>query len=330
MDNNFKDRLKDESKNNMPDLWDKIESKLEVKEDDDKVKGRWYEKKLKRNMLIAASFIVFLTVGTVAKNFINSNIETAKNSTLQEDSYEGENESLVGNNNKNTSESNKVYESTLEDSSGKIDFLEDLDLQKYLNNKIVVSMGSQNSYVADPNSIDYAEISDNIVYGKITEVKSYVKFGSMIYSDMTVEVIEDYKGDFKLGDTFIMGDHGGEMTYDDYISQIDPMRVEKFGYDNVEDKSEIFVDLWRGIPMYREGEYVLIYVSSLDDEEYYKERPELREQESYDYSVYKRLYVNPNTREVFKYEYKLDNTLEKIKAGSLDDIENIDLSINLY
>lgn len=127
-----------------------------------------------------------------------------------------------------------------------------------------------------------------------------------------------------------MGAHGGEMTYEDYISQIDPMRVEKFGYNRIEDKSKMVIDLGTGVPMYREGEYVLVYVKSLDKEEYYKERQEIREEESYDYGVYKRLYVNPNTREVFKYEYKLDNTLEKIKVGTLDDIENIDLSINLY
>lgn len=325
MDNYLKDRLKEESKNNMPDLWGNIESKLEDKEKVKKLNDT-RRKKARRNIIIAASFIVLLVGTIVTKSFINSNVELVENTTLDQ----GGNEELEGSNSNDKSESNKVDEFALDDTRGNIEVLEELDFEKFLDDKIIVGMGGLNCYAADPNSIDYLGISDNIVYGKVTSVKSYVKFDSMIYSDMTVEVIEDYKGDFKEGDTFIMGSHGGEMTYADYISQIDPMRVEKFGYDNVEDKSKKFIDLRDGIPMYREGEYVLVYISSLDNNEYYKDNPELREQESYDYGVYKRLYVNPNTREVFKYQYKPNNTLEKIKAGSLDDIQNINLSIDLY
>ena len=330
MNNDFKDRLKEESKNDMPDLWDKIECRLEDKYEIQRISGTRQENKRNRNIIIVASFISLLVVSMVIKNFINSNVEMVENSTLQQESNEEKNESLAEDNSENTSESNQVDEFALDDNIGESELLEDLNLQKFLEDKIIVNIGDQNSYAADPNSIDYLGISENIVYGKVTSVKSYVKFGSMIYSDMTIEVIEDYKGDFKGGDTFIMGSHGGEMTYDEYISQIDPMRVEKFGYDKVEDKSKKFIDLRDGIPMYREGEYVLVYVSSLDNNEYYKEHPELRQKESYDYGVYKTLYVNPNTREVFKYEYKPNNTLEKIKVGTLDDIENIDLSIDLY
>lgn len=311
MTNNLKDKLKEKSKNNMPDLWDKIEGRLEVKNNLQIAKNIKKSKKVNKKILIAASFISLLVISMVIKNFINTNVEIAEDSALQQ-------------------ERNEVEGGILEESIGEGELLEDLNLEKYLQDKIVVSIAGQNSYSVDPNSIDYEGISENVVYGKITSVKSYVKFGSMIYSDMTIEVIEDYKGNFKSGDTFIMGSEGGEMTYDDYISQIDPMRVEKFGYNNVEDKSKKFIDLRDGIPMYREGEYVLVYVSSLDNDEYYKEHPELREQESYDYGVYKRLYVNPNTREVFKYQYKQNNILEKRKAGSLDDIKNIDLSIDLY
>lgn len=317
MDKDFKDKLKEESKNSMPDLWDKIECRLEVK-DELKSGEDARKKKLNKKMFIAASFIFLLVISMMIKNFINKGVDIAENSIYQQEDNVEENES------------NQLSEFVLEDNSVEADILEDLNFQEYLEDKIVVSISGQNSYSVNPNSIDYIGISDNIVYGKVISVKSYVKFGSMIYSDMTIEVIEDYKGDFKGGDTFIMGSQGGEMTYDEYISQIDPMRVEKFGYDNVEDKSKKFTDLRDGVPMYREGEYVLVYVSSLDNNEYYKENPELREQESYDYAVYKRLYVNPNTREVFKYQYKPNNTLEKIKAGSLDHIQNIDLSMDLY
>ncbi len=302
MNNDFKDRLKEKSKNDMPDLWSGIEGKLECKK----------KKNNKKIISIAASLAVVFIIAAIVRNIlINEGNFKVANSIKQE--VQKDNEEVAFD-----------YESAY------VDVLPDLDLQEILEDKIVLSFSNENSYSADVNSIDYSGISENIVYGKITEVKSYVKFGAKIYSDMTVEVIEDYKGGFKKGDTFIMGAHGGEMSYGDYIEQIDPMRVEKFGYDRVEDKSKMFIDLRDGIPMYRKGEYVLVYVKSLDNDEYYKERPELREEESYDYGVYKRLYVNPNTREVFKYEYKLNNTLEKIKVGTLDDIENIDLSIDLY
>lgn len=302
MDDDLKNRLKEESKNNMPDLWSDIESKLECRKKNNN----------KKMISIAASVAAVFIIATTGRNILinEGNFKAANsiNQEVQKDNDKG----------------------TLNDESTGIDVLPDLNLQEILEDKIVLGLSDENSYYSNVNSIDYSGISENIVYGKITEVKSYVKFGAKIYSDMTVEVIEDYKGGFKKGDTFIMGAHGGEMTYEDYISQIDPMRVEKFGYNRIEDKSKMVIDLGTGVPMYREGEYVLVYVKSLDKEEYYKERQDIREDESYDYGVYKRLYVNPNTREVFKYEYKLDNTLEKIKVGTLDDIENIDLSINLY
>ncbi|SCJ59873.1 Uncharacterised protein [uncultured Clostridium sp.] len=297
MSNDFKDRLKEESKNYMPDLWSEIEGKLEYKKKNNN----------KKIISIAASLAVVFIIATAGRNIlINEGNFKASNSINQE-------------------VKKKNDEVAFDDKFTGIDVLPDLDLKEILEDKIVLSLSNENNYSADINSVDYSEISENIVYGKITEVKSYVKFEGEIYSDMTVEVIEDYKGGFKKGDTFIMGAHGGEMNYEDYVEQIDPMRVEKFGYDRVEDKSKMVIDLRDGVPMYREGEYVLVYVKSLDNEEYYKEHPELIENESYDYGVYKRLYVNPNTREVFKYEYKLNNTLEKLKAGTLDDIENIDL-----
>lgn len=297
MSNDFKDRLKEESKNYMPDLWSEIEGKLEYKKKNNN----------KKIISIAASLAVVFIIATAGRNIL-----------IKEGNFKASNSI-------NQEVKKKNDEVAFDDKFTGIDVLPDLDLKEILEDKIVLSLSNENNYSADINSVDYSEISENIVYGKITEVKSYVKFEGEIYSDMTVEVIEDYKGGFKKGDTFIMGAHGGEMNYEDYVEQIDPMRVEKFGYDRVEDKSKMVIDLRDGVPMYREGEYVLVYVKSLDNEEYYKEHPELIENESYDYGVYKRLYVNPNTREVFKYEYKLNNTLEKLKAGTLDDIENIDL-----
>lgn len=306
MDNDIKGKLQEESKNNMPDLWGKIEGKLEDKK----------KRSSKKNLAIAASLAVVFTVGIMGEVYLQRDEMIVENSIYNEVANE-----------------NDLYDKLYNKSElniEEVEVLEELDLERILEDKIVVSLNSNTSYSVDPNSIDYDAISDNIVYGKVTSVNSYVKFAGSIYSDMTVEVIEDYKGEFKQGDTFIMGDAGGEMTYEDYIAQMDPMRVEKFGYDKIEDKSKMFIDLSDGIPMYREGEYVLVYVKALDNDEYYKERPELRANETYDYGVYKRLYVDPNTRDVFKYEYKMDNTLKKIKAGTLNDIENIDLSINLH
>ena len=317
MEKNLKDKLIEESKNNMPELWEKIENKLEPKKNSNK----------KKVLGFVASMAVILGISIMLKNHLSTNEIIALDSNEEEYSEENnieKNQLAVNDDLGNVNEENKYY-----DKIDKIEVLEDLDLQNIIEGNIVLNLGIENSYSVDPNSINYMELSNNIVYGKITKVKSYVKFGSMIFSDMTIEVINDYKGGFSKGGTFIMGAHGGEMTYDEYISQIEPMRVEKFGYDKIKDKSKMFIELWDGVPMYREGEYVLVYVGSLDNDEYYKEHPELRAQESYDYGIYKRLYVDPNSREVFNYKYNINNTLEKVKVGMLDNIEEIDFSRDL-
>lgn len=320
MDNDFKDKLKDESKNNMPDLWDKIESKLEDKK----------KRNPKKILAVAASLAVIFTVSVIGKNYLKGNELMAENSTSQD--VTGEESEAHIDKNEIAREDSLNYEGLKEyDKADRIEVLEDLDLQKILEDKIVLSLGSQKCYAVDPNSIDYYGEAESVVYGKVTDVKSYVKFGGMIISDITIEVIKDYKGDLKEEDSFVMGGNsGGELSYEEFIAQADPQLVDKRGYNNIEDKSKSFVEIWGGIPIYRVGEYVLVYLKSLDNDDYYKEHPELRKREAYDYYGIKRVYVDPNTREVFKYEYRENNTIKKVKAGTLDDIKNIDLSIILH
>lgn len=282
MENDIKDLLNDYSKNNMPDLWDKIENKL-----DNKKKNRY-----KKILIIAASIGIVLTIGVTYKNFGVKN-------------------------NKNISEDTNSNPEI----ASEIEVLDDLDLEKVMSDKIVLGRSLENSYAYDLRFINYETEAEAIIYGKVVNVKSYVKFGGMILSDITIEVINDYKKNIEEADNIILGVSGGELSYYEFIEQADPGLVEKRGYNNIEDKTKNFIETRDGLPVYRVGEYVLVYANSIANDEYYIKNPD--ESISYEYYPLKQLYVNPNTREVFQYELDYeDNKIVKKYVKSLDSLEN--------
>ena len=282
MEKDIKDLLNDYSKNNMPDLWDKIENKL-----DNKKKNRY-----KKILIIAASIGIVLTIGVTYKNFGVKN-------------------------NKNISEDTNSNPEI----ASEIEVLDDLDLEKVMSDKIVLGRSLENSYAYDLRFINYETEAEAIIYGKVVNVKSYVKFGGMILSDITIEVINDYKKNIEEADNIILGVSGGELSYYEFIEQADPGLVEKRGYNNIEDKTKNFIETRDGLPVYRVGEYVLVYANSIANDEYYIKNPD--ESISYEYYPLKQLYVNPNTREVFQYELDYEeNKLVKKYVKSLDSLEN--------
>ncbi|EOR27657.1 hypothetical protein A500_03631 [Clostridium sartagoforme AAU1] len=206
--------------------------------------------------------------------------------------------------------------------ANKIEVLEDLDLEKTLKDKMVLGSSLENSYADDSRFINYETEAEAIVYGKVIDVKGYVKFGHMIFSDIIIKVINDYKNNISKENTITIGVQGGELSYYDFIAQADPQLIDKRGYNNIEDKTKKFIETWDGLPVYRVGEYVLIYANSIINDEYYKKN--LDEGISYEYYPLKQLYVDPNTREVFEYKYDYENGNKLIKeyVKSLDSLEN--------
>lgn len=257
----------------------------------DSIENKLYYKKKKRNkelLAIAVSIAIIFTMSITYKNiFAKNNI--SKDKTIE---YEIAN---------------------------KIEVLEDLDLEKTLKDKIVLGFNSNYSYANDSRFINYEAEAEVIVYGKVVDVKSYVKFGGMIYSDITIEVINDYKNNISKENTITLGVHGGELSYNDFIAQADSQLVDKRGYNNIEDKAKKFIETWEGTPVYRVGEYVLVYANAIANDENYKKNPD--KSISYEYYPLKQLYVDPNTREVFEYKYEKEDRLIKNVIKSLDSLE---------
>lgn len=282
MDNDIKELFKDYSKNSMPDLWDDIEKRLDYKK----------KKKNKNLLIVAASVIIIFTLGVKYRSSVDKN-----NTNISEDS------------------SPKI------EIANKAEVLKDLDLEEIMKDKIVLGSAFENSYADDSKFINYETESEAIVYGKVINVNSYVVSGSMIFSDITIEVIDDYKNHISKGSNMILGVHGGELSYYDFIEQADSELVNKRNYNNVEDKSKKIIETWEGVPVYRVGEYVLVYANSIANDEYFKNNPD--ENISYEYYALKQLYVNPNTREVFEYRYDYENNkLIKEYIKSLDSLTN--------
>ena len=285
MEKDIKDLLKGYSKNNMPDLWDKIENRL----DNNK------KKRNKKILIIAASIGIIFTMGLTYKNLgLKSSIN---------------NEKISENANSNFEIANKIED------------LDDLDLEKAMKDKIVFGRSLENSYADDSIFINYETEAEAIVYGKVVNVKSYVKSGNMIFSDITIEVINDYKKNIEEGAKIVLGVSGGELSYYEFIEQANPELVEKRGYKNIKDKTQKFIETFEGVPIYRVGEYVLVYANFIANDEYYKKNPD--ESISYEYYPLKQLYVNPNTKEVFEYELDYENNkFIKKYIKSLDSLEN--------
>ncbi len=319
MDKDFIDILKENSKNNMPDLWGKIESKLETK-----------KKKNKKNILSAvASIAVIFSIAITGRNILMKDNNLKAENSINQEVLE-ENEETSENSNSQNSEA-----------SISIDVLPDLNLQEMLEDKIVGSYGISSGYVT--REINIKEEAISIVYGKVVEVNGYLQ-EDMINSYLTIEVIEDYKKGIKEGDVITVGSSGGEMLLEDYNKEASHPYIlnsnsengkdegKRVVYGETESEGYKIINLNKGVPQYRTGEYVLVYLFEVNKEGYYS----LKDEKYYkppvaDYGIYSdgRLYVNPNTREVFKYEYNMNNTLEKEKVGTLDSIENIDLRSDL-
>lgn len=285
MEKDIKDLLKGYSKNNMPDLWDKIENRL----DNNK------KKRNKKILIIAASIGIIFTMGLTYKNLgLKSSIN---------------NEEISENANSNFEIANKIED------------LDDLDLEKVMKDKIVFGRSLENSYADDSIFINYETEAEAIVYGKVVNVKSYVKSGNMIFSDITIEVINDYKKNIEEGAKIVLGVSGGELSYYEFIEQANSELVEKRGYKNIKDKTQKFIETFEGVPIYRVGEYVLVYANFIANDEYYKKNPD--KSISYEYYPLKQLYVNPNTKEVFEYELDYENNkFIKKYIKSLDSLEN--------
>lgn len=289
MDKDIKEILENNSKDNMPDLWGKIESKLYDKKKRNK----------KRLLAVAAIITVVFSTRLINSRYItNNDIAENKEADLTE--------------------------------SMEISVIEDLDLDKLLADKVMVGgLVLNNMEYSDIRTVNYDEDSYAIVYGKVKDVKSYVSDGSLIISDINIEVIEDYKNNLAKGETITIGSFGGEVTYEEFISKADENIIWRNEYDKIEDKSKMFIQLDRNnIPQYRKGEYVLVYLYKTNKETYYSEKDEMIIQPpSCDYGAYIKQYVNPNTKEVYeyKYDYEKDNIIKE-NITTLDEIGNWELS----
>ncbi|MGG7059155.1 hypothetical protein ACQPUZ_12750 [Clostridium tertium] len=284
MDDRIKNKLVAEAKNNMPELWGKIEVNLENKKN-----------KYNKNLIaIAAIIAVVIITGTIGTRFIYNH------------SNDSEGVNYLG-----------IAEN--------IKTLPDLNLDDYLADKVLVGGKSEANQANDKRFIEYNIEADNVIYGKVTEVNSYVDFGLFICSDVKIEVIKDFKGSISKGESVIVGDSGGELTYDEFISGAYDNLADKRGYDNILDKSKILVEMTKyGIPQYRTGEYVLVYIEEADkDSSYSQTKDGIKTPITYDYFPLKKLYVDPNTEDVF--EYLIDsknNKLIKQNLNTLNDIKN--------
>lgn len=281
MSNDIKELLKINSKNIMPELWDRIEIRLQ---------GRKSRKPMMFLSVVAIIAVVF-TMGVIKKNNI------LDNNALGQQSVE-KNETVV---------------------------LKDLTIKEILSDKFITSGyldNIENSYTK-VQEINIDKESSSIIYGKVMKVTSFVE-GNLICSNIEIEVIEDYKNNILKDEKILLESRGGELTLQEYIKNASQVVISRNEYDKVEDKSKKIVTLDEGVPQYREGEYVLVYIFKLDKEEYYSEKegrfiqPRMAE-----YGEYSKLYVNPNTEEVYKYIY--DSTTEELvkeRVGTLESFEN--------
>ena len=280
MDKDIKKLLKENSKCNMPDLWDKIDKKID-------------DKKKRKNRIvinIVASIAIVFSVGYIGLEFSKSN---------------------------NKIISNSIVKTNEEKVNKQVSVLSDIDLNKVLQDKIVINESQGNYNYYNLTEENYNNQSEVIVYGKVVNVKTYVKFDIKLYSDITVEVIKDYKNMLKESDTITICIRGGELTVEELINQLPEQYSINHGYNNIEDKSQKVIELNGGIPVYRVGEYVLIYANSVDND-----NSEQANSINHDFDMLKGFYVNPNSEEIF--EYKSDNNYKVIKEhiGNLYELKN--------
>lgn len=281
MDKDIKDLLKNNSKDNMPDLWGKIESKLQEKKGR---KSRWF-------LTLVAAIVIIFTIGVINKSgFLNNN---------------GLNQQKV--------------------EADEITVLEDLNLKEIVEGKLRASgySGSNETSYTEVEETSFEAKSSSIIYGKVIDVKSFAE-DDLISSDIEIEVIKDYKNNISEGEKILLGSMGGEVTVEEYIKNASEINIWRNEYDKVEDKSKKIIALDNGVPQYREGEYVLVYLFKFNKEVYYSEKEErLIEPPTADYGAYEKLYVNPNTEEVYKYIYDYNSDeLIKENVSALDFFEN--------
>lgn len=332
MDKDIKDILKEKSKNEIPDLWDKIESKLEDKK----------KRNSKKALVMAASLVVIFTVAIIGKSYLNGNEIMAENSINQELESE-ENKVEIANDDKfdrlENAEKLDEYDISSETSIN-IGILPDLNLEELLKDKIkatdVSDYSESNSYIGREVNIEKESVA--IVYGRVIDKKSFLN-DDVIYSNLSIEVIKDYKENIAEGDVITVGSKGGEMSLEEYkekASQYNELNGEgdsKKGYSAsrviIENESDgnTVITLNKGIPQYRVGEYVLVYLFELKKEGYYSWKDEkYYEAPTTDYGIYAdgKLYVNPSTKDVFNYSYdEINKKLLKENITTLDYLENL-------
>lgn len=271
------------SKRNMPNLWNKIDERINLE-----IKNKT-NYKLKRKILYIASIGIFLSIG----NIMRINIEKINN-VQHENEY-------------NLSE---------------YDTLSDLNLESILENRILVDEFKTSYSKPEKNYMDLIEGADSIVYGKVIDVKGDVNSNGFIKSDLLINVISDYKDKIDADTEISVSSNGGEVTYYEYISKVKDEIIKKHGYDEVEDKGMNFISLYNNVPQYRIGEYVLIYIKKINQNDFSgRKEDETIEIPKSDYIEILKLYVDPNTKAV--YRYKNDSELIKEKITTLNFFDNI-------
>lgn len=323
MDKDIKELLENNSKDNMPDLWDKIESKIESKNKINK------KKFLEVAAVIAVVFSMVLMI-----NILNEALPENEEVVLMD---EGINEAIDNGTEASANDEKDILmggegaisdglyssmeEKILRDELDNKIVFGDIDLEKVLDNKILVDgLGINNQY-SEHNAISNYKESDSIIYGKVKSVKSYVGEGLEIKSDIYIQVIEDYKNNIEKYEIIKVNSNGGEVSYDEFISKLDKGSDLKKKYEKSENESKIFMQLSHdGSPQYKVGDYVLVNLM------YGIEYGDTSEGQKYIYDSFIKQYVDPNTEEVFKYhDENLDDAEHKLikeNITTLDALKN--------
>lgn len=333
MDKDIKELLENNSKENMPDLWDKIESKLENKNKINK----------KRFLAVAAVIaVVFSTVLMRNGNVLNEVLPENEEVVLMD---EGINEAIDNRTDGGVGRGTEGYvndgkdilmgeewpisdglyssmeEKILKDGLDNKRVFGDIDLEKVLNNKILLDGLGANNQSLEHNAMSNYKESDSIIYGKVKSVKSYVGEGLEIKSDIYIQVIEDYKNNIEKDEIIKVNSNGGEVSYDEFISKLDKGSDLKKKYEKKENKSKMFIQLGdNNITQYTAYEHVLVYVDKVNKGESYSGD---NEDVTETYEAVIKQYVNPNTNEVYKYNYSNENGKHNLKKESIDNLDNL-------
>lgn len=330
MDKDIKEILENNSKDNMPDLWDKIESKLENK-----------NKINKKRFLAVAAVIAVVFSMVLMRNVLNEVLSENEEVVLMD---EGINEAIDNGTDGGVDRGiegsvndekdilmggegaisyglySSMEERILKDGLDNKGVFGDIDLEKVLDNKILVDVLGINNQSSEHNAMSNYKESDSIIYGKVKSVKSYIGEGLEIKSDIYIQVIEDYKNNIEKDEIIKVNSNGGEVSYDEFISKLDKGSDLKKKYEKKENKSKMFIQLGdNNIPQYTAYEHVLVYVDKVNKGESYSGD---NEDVTETYEAVIKQYVNPNTKELYKYNYSNENGKHNLKKESIDNLDN--------